>query len=137
MAKEIKYSDKSEGQPELLILFNEMKELLRPYAKGNYILSGDKPGQYEIYYKKEVEIPGKKFSELMFAGLLIQKGYVGFYFFPIYMDEALKKKIAPELLKCLKGKTCFHIKKNDPQLLTQIKQALRSGVDYYSSQGWK
>ena len=129
MAKEIKYSDKSEGQPELIILFNEMKELMRPFAKGNYKLSADKPGHFEIYYRKEVEILGKKFPELLFASLLIQKGYVGFYFFPIYINEALKKKIAPELLNCLKGKTCFHIKKKNPQLLMQINQALHSGVD--------
>jgi hypothetical protein len=137
MAKEIKYSDKSEGQPALVILFNEMKEMMRPFAKGNYILSADKPGHFEIYYRKEVEILGKKYPELLLASLLIQKGYVGFYFFPIYVDEALKKKIAPDLLKCLKGKTCFHIKKNDPRLLMQINQALRSGADYYNSRGWR
>ena len=136
MPKEIKYSDKSKGQPGLIILFNEIKEIMSPFAGGNYILSADRPGHYEIYYGKEVEVLGKRYPELLFASMLIQKGYIGFYFFPIYIDEAQKKKLAPELLRCLKGKTCFHLKKNDPQLLAQINQALRSGIDYYSSRGW-
>jgi hypothetical protein len=137
MPKEIKYSDKSKGQPELVILFDAMKEIMRPYAKGNFVIHEDKPGNYGIYYNKEVEMFGKKYPELMLASLLIQKGYVGFYFFPIYVDEGLKKKLAPELLKCLKGKTCFYLKKNDPQLLKQAGQALRTGVEYFKSRGWK
>ena len=136
MAKEIKYSDKSEGQPELVILFNKMKEIMRPYVAGNYVLSADKPGHYEIYYGREVEIRGKKLPELMFATILIQKGYVGFYFFPVYIDERLKKILAPEFLKCLKGKTCFHLKMNEPWLSLQVNLALRAGVDYYRSRGW-
>ena len=137
MPKEIKYSDKSKGQPELVILFNEVKEIMRPFAKGHYEIHEDKPGNYGIYYNQEVEMFGKKYPELMLASLLIQKGYVGFYFFPVYVHEEMKKQLAPELLRTLKGKTCFHLKKSDPQLLKQISQALRIGVDYFSSRGWK
>ncbi len=137
MAKEIKYADKSKGQPELVILFNEVKEMMRPFAKGNYTVSADRPGHYEIYYGKGVEVLGKKYPELLFASILIQKGYVGFYFFPVYIDETLKQKLGLELLQCLKGKTCFHLKKNDPRLLSQVKQALELGLEYYGSRGWQ
>jgi hypothetical protein len=137
MPKEIKYSDKSKGQPELVNLFNEVKEIMHPFAKGNYLIHEDKPGNYSIYYNKEVEMFGKKYPELMFASLLIQKGYVGFYFFSVYIQEEMKGKLAPELLRTLKGKTCFHLKKSDPQLLKQISAALKAGVEYYRTQGWK
>ena len=80
---------------------------------------------------------GKKYPELCFASLLVQKGYVGFYFFPMYLNTALKQKISPALLRCLKGKTCFHIKKNDPGLFKQIQDALDAGLDFFSSRGWK
>ena len=136
MAKEIKYTDKSKGQPELVLLFSKIKELMQPFVRGNYVLSADKPGHYEIYYRKEVEILGKRYPELLFASMLVQKGYVGFYFFPIYIDEALKQKLGPELFWCLKGKTCFHLKKDDPLLLNQVHEALRVGLDYYNSRGW-
>ncbi len=136
MAKEIKYSDKSKGQTELIVFFDDIKEILRPFAQGNYQVSADKPGYFEIYYKKEVEILGKKYRELCLVSLLIQKGYIGFYFFPIYIDPGLKDRLPPSLLSCLKGKTCFHFKKRNPLLLMQIEQALQLGVDFYGSKGW-
>jgi hypothetical protein len=136
MAKEIKYTDKSKGQPALVVLFQDIKETLRPFAQGNFKINADKPGYFEIYYKKEVEILGKSHPELLFVSLLIQKGYLGFYFFPIYIDQRLKDKIPPPLLSCLKGKTCFHLKKKDPLLLIQLEQVLQWGVDFYNSKGW-
>jgi hypothetical protein len=50
MPKEIKYSDKSKDQPRLVNLFNEVKEIMRPFAKGNYLIHEDKPGNYGNYY---------------------------------------------------------------------------------------
>ena len=135
--KPAKYADKSAGHPELVSLYNAIKKLISRYAKGNYSIKADKPGQYELYYGKEIEHMGRKYPEISFAGLLIQKGYVGFYFFPIYADLSLKNKLKPELLKTLKGKTCFHIKKEDPVLLQQIKEALQIGYEYYTSNGWR
>ncbi len=132
----VKYADKSDGQPELVSLFNQIKKIIAVYAKGNYALKADSPGHYELYYGKEIEQLGRKYPEILFAGLLIQKGYVGFYFFPIYVNVSLKNKLKPGLLKTLKGKTCFHIKKHDPELLQQIKEALHDGYEYYTSRGW-
>lgn len=128
-----KYSDKSAGQPDLVSVFDQIKKLISKYSKGNYKVIADKPGHFELYYGKEVEIAGRKYPEVAFASLLVQKGYVGFYFFPVYIDASIKNKIKPELLKTLKGKTCFHIKKNDPVLLKQIGEALEAGNKYYSS----
>ena len=136
-SKPLKYADKSSGQPEMADIFNAIKKILSGFAKGNFVVKSDRPGCFEVYYNREVEIMDRIHPELCFASLLIQKGYVGFYYFPVYMNTALKQKIAPELLKCLKGKTCFHIVKNDPKLFSQIHDALNAGRDFYSSRGWK
>ena len=141
MAKEgkitaAKYIDKSEGQPELLPIFDIVKKLVSGYVKGNFKVIADKPGQYEVYYVKEVEMFGRTYPGLFFAGVLIQKGYVGFYFFPIYANPGLKDKLQPELLKILQGKTCFHIKKDDPVLFKQVEVALQIGYEFYQSKGW-
>jgi hypothetical protein len=135
-SKPVKYADKSAGQPELVTLFSKIKKIISAYAGANYTVKADKPGHYELYYGKEVEIAGRQYPELCFAGLLIQKAYVGFYFFPVYIDATLKSKLNAELLKTLKGKTCFHIKKQDDFLLKAIKEALQCGYAYYSSKGW-
>lgn len=132
-----KYADKSGGQPELKPVFEKLHKLVSAYEKGNYRAKADKPGHYELCYDNDAELAGRRYPELSFAGVLIQKGYVGFYFFPVYVDEALKSRIGAGLLKTLKGKTCFHIKKNDEDLFKQIKEALETGYEYYTKKGWK
>ncbi|MFZ1599593.1 MAG: hypothetical protein WAW26_27395, partial [Anaerolineae bacterium] len=74
--------------------------------------------------------------EVFFAGLIIQKGYVGFYYMPVYAQTELKDVFAPELLGLLKGKSCFHIKRLTPELLAQIEAALRAGYEMYRERGW-
>jgi hypothetical protein len=132
----IKYSDKSAGQPELKIIFEALVKLLLPYNKGTIALSGGKDGKIILTSVKEIVIGERKLDEVWFVSALVQKGYVGFYYMPIYMNEPVKKKIQPELLKCLKGKACFHIKKLDAQLIAQIKDALRIGYACYKERGW-
>ena len=132
----IKYSDKSPGQPELVPIFNEIKKLLDPYEKGTMKLFGGSEGKIVLISKKPVEILGRKRDELWFASALVQKGYVGFYYMPVYSDNSVKKLIKPELLKCLKGKACFHIKKFDKEIFSQIKEALHDGYTIWHKRGW-
>lgn len=132
----IKYTDKSAGQPELAPIFENIKKLLLPYAKGTITITGGDGGQMSLVSKKAVEIEGRKKPELWFAGLLVQKGYVGFYFMPVYTSSEMKSLFEPELLKCLKGKSCFHIKKDDPVIYSQIADALKKGYEVYKQNGW-
>jgi hypothetical protein len=134
--KPVKYSDKSAGQPELVLIFEQIKKLLSPYAKGHVSVRGDKPGQFGLWSDKPIEIAGRKRDDVYFAGALVQKGFVGFYFMPVYAEPSLTKQLHPDLVKCLKGKSCFHIKKNDPALMQHIKQALKIGYDNYKAKAW-
>jgi hypothetical protein len=132
----IKYSDKSAGQPQLVPIFDEIKKLLKPYEKGTMKLLGGSGGKVLLISKKPVEILGRKRDELWFASALIQKGFVGFYYMPVYADDGVKRLLKPELLKCLKGKACFHIMKYDQEIFSQIKEALSTGYDIWHKRGW-
>ena len=132
----IKYMDKSPGQPELVPIFEAIKKLMTPYAKGHLQLRGGEGGQVVLLSDKEVVIDGRKREGLWFVSALIQKGYVGFYYMPVYMNEPVRRQLPAEFLKCLKGKACFHIKKNDPLLFDQIKEALQIGFDCWRKNGW-
>ncbi|HEX6916005.1 MAG TPA: hypothetical protein VF145_12240 [Chitinophagaceae bacterium] len=134
--KSIKYADKSVNQPDLVPVFNELVSLLKPFAKLSLTFKGGTAGSATVSSVKPVEIAGKKLDELFFAGVLVQKGYVGFYFFPIYVHPDLKSELSPDLLKKLKGKTCFHIKKIDPETKTHINDALKKGYSLYKNKGW-
>lgn len=93
-------------------------------------------GQFNLISHKEVLIAGRMRSEIWFISALVQKRYVGFYYMPIYMNDPMKKLFSPELIKCLKGKACFHIKKNDPVIMEEIGKSIRIGYDSYVKRGW-
>ncbi len=93
----------------------------------------------QLVVPNPVAIPGAyggKPVDLQFAAAILQKGYVGFYLMCIYMNEPVKKKISPALLKLLKGKTCFYLKSLDETLKKDIEAALEAGAKYYRGRGW-
>ncbi|HET7107780.1 MAG TPA: hypothetical protein VFI38_13300 [Candidatus Acidoferrum sp.] len=93
----------------------------------------------QLVVPKPVAIPGAysgKPVDLQFAAAILQKGYVGFYLMCIYMNDPVKKKISPALLKLLKGKTCFYVKHLDASLEKDIVAALEESMKYYREKGW-
>jgi hypothetical protein len=68
--------------------------------------------------------------------LIIQKDYVGFYYMPVYIEPEMKVLFSPQLLKLLKGKSCFHVRRVDEELLAQVGSALQTGFDLYTRRGW-
>lgn len=133
----IKYADKSAGQPELVKIFDVIKKMMLPYdKKGTLILHAATGGQANLVSHKAIEIEGRKRTEMWFVSTLIQKGYVGFHYLPIYMNPSMGELFSPAFMKCLKGKACFHIKKNDPALLAEVQKAIRIGYEAYQKRGW-
>jgi hypothetical protein len=116
-------------------VFDEIKPLLATYQPPLLAIA-DYESRYELYTGKAVVIDGRPKPTLAFAALIIQNGYVGFYFMPIYTNVEILSLINPELLKLRKGKSCFHIKKTSTELLNHIKEALRLGFEKYRLYGW-
>lgn len=122
---------------ELKEIFDQVKPLLKKYEKGCIRARMDFESRYELWSEKEVFAFGKQRNEVYFGALIIQGNYVGFYFMPVYSDpETLKKSIHPDLLKLLKGKSCFHLRKTDKDLLRHIKESLAEGYSIYKEKGW-
>jgi len=123
------------SQDQLVLIYNKLKPILQQY-ENPLIPVFNLDNKYDLWSFKEIEVDGKKRNEIFFASLIIQSNFVSFYYMPIYVDKNLKEKIEPELLKLLKGKSCFHIKKLDDVLLAQIDNALQIGFDLYKERGW-
>ena len=113
-------------------IFLKLKTALKKHSppmvnkKGSpvgYELIGNKPVPYG--YKKEI-IPG-----MFFASAVIRKDSVAFYFFPCYMNPQFRK-IAPSLHKHLKGKTCFHFKKEEDVNEKELSALLEKGVEAWT-----
>ena len=108
-----------EGAKDLTAVFDEvqgmMAEYVPPFKAGGGQIRAKR--DYHLVVPKPVVISanaygGKPYSAAM-ASLILQKDFVGFYYMPVYMEPGVKKKLAPELVKLLKGKSCFHVKEFD------------------------
>lgn len=130
------------SQPATLeAIFDSLHQLLSQYSPPLKTKSGTVRGKkdFHLTIAKAVVVPGayeNRPAEVGLAAIILQKGYVGFYFMPIYIEPAFKKELASSLIKLLQGKTCFHIKKLDDDLLGHIKHALDEGVKNYKRRGW-
>jgi hypothetical protein len=120
---------------DLKDIYNALRPLLAKYSPP-LVATFDLDSRYELWSQKEVFFAGKKRSEVFFAGLIIQRHYVGLYYMPIYSSPGMKKVLGKELVARLKGKSCFHITALDRTLTAQIRQALKAGMGMYRKNGW-
>ena len=124
-------------------IFLEIKKILEKNSsnfllKNQYIgsLAKQQKPAFHMYGNKEVSLFGKKTQPTYIAGVIQQKNYVSFYFSPIYSHPDLFTKISSDLKKFLKGKSCFNINKTTPQLLKEIEDILKIGINKYKQIEW-
>lgn len=122
-------------QDNRLEIFRQLKKILSEYAPPLTAVS-DFEGRYELVSKKPVEFMGRKKPEIYFGGAIIQGNYVGLYLMHVYVSPEHLKQIAPDLLKTLKGKSCFHMKTIDNNLIKQIEAAVKDGIGCYRKLGF-
>jgi len=122
-------------------VYQRLHDLLSRYAPPFKICAGEIRAKKDLHLKtpEAVAIPGSyggKPVNVAMASIILQKGYVGFYYMPMYMNAPLKKKLSPALMKLLKGKTCFYVKKLDAELIAAIEDALNLGAKDFKARGW-
>lgn len=121
---------------DLVEIFQTIRAEMQPYASSGFDARVNSDSAYDLWSEKEVTIENRKRKEVYFAGIVIRKDYVGFYYMPVYTEPDIKSIFHPSLLKLLKGKSCFHVKKLDDILLQQISDALAAGFKLYKQNGW-
>lgn len=126
---------KKPDMPKLLGIFNEIKKLMKVYEPPMNARV-DIEGKYDLWSEKEIEAFGRKYDAMSFAAIIIQTGYVGFYFMPVYGKPEMKKDFSEAFIKLLKGKACFHIKELNPGIKKDIQKALKIGFNGYKKLGW-
>jgi hypothetical protein len=122
-------------------VFDELQQLLSALVPPFTATGGgvrDKR-DYHLTAPAPVVIPGAyggKPTSIAVASLILQKGYVGFYYMPVYMETGLKQKLSPALMQLLKGKSCFYVKTLTPELRAGIQSALILGTKCFRERGW-
>lgn len=117
-------------------IFQTIRASLQPYASLGFSNRINSETNYDLWSDKNVVIEGKKKNEVFFAGVMIHKEHVGFYFLSADTDLDIKRIFDPGLPNSLKGESCFHIKKLDAVLMQHIETALAEGFKLYKEKGW-
>ncbi len=117
------------AQNDFPIVFEQLKNILKPYAK-NLTIKTDTSDTY--YLDGPYSERWKK--ELFFGSAQIKKNYVSFYLMPVYMYPELLKDISPELKKHMQGKSCFNFKKVEPDLFRELDDLTRKGVEKFKQE---
>lgn len=123
-------------EDKLLKTFNGLKRLFKKYESSLKVKTNYQT-KYELVFDKPVTTKSKKTGniikkdELYFSALVVQSNYVGFYFMPIYSHRSEFKDLSPEILKLLKGKSCFHIKEFNDLDIGELEELVERGFNIY------
>ncbi len=101
------------------------------------------PLQVRVHSDKNFEVAGtretmqgkKKVDGIYFASVMPKPKDIRLYFFPIYTHVDEFDGLSAELKKCLKGKSCFHIKKISPEMEVEIQALISKGFSLYERDG--
>ena len=109
---------------------SELQSILKAHCPPLQIRFDTKE-KFEAAGTKE-RMQGKQKVDGFYFGSVIPKPKdIRLYFFPLYTHPTAFENISADLRKCLKGKTCFHIKKMDDSLKGEIEAMIKQGVDLY------
>lgn len=118
---------------------NEIRErlvgLLREH-EGDLRITSDTPEKFEVTGTKETMQGKQKVDGIYFATVLPKPKDVRFYFFPAYTHVKQLGELPENIKKCLKGKSCFYIKKLDDELENNLKELIDKSIKLYKEDGW-
>ena len=96
--------------------------------ENNFELIGNKPVPYGSTKKI---VPG-----MFFVSVLLNKTMVSLHFFPMYLNNELYESLVPNMIKLLKGKTCFNIKDVKEINEKELNALLKKGVNVWREMGY-
>lgn len=121
---------------DLIEIFQTIRAAMQPYEALGFTCRINTEHEYDLWSEKNVVLLGRQRNEIYFAGLKILKGDVTLHFMLLYTNPEVKEFLHADLLKLLKGKSCFHIKKLDEILMEHIADALDKGYKIYKQNEW-
>lgn len=119
---------------ELIEIKSRIQELLKTQMPPLRIRT-DNDKTFEVCGSIQAMQGRRKVDGYYFASVMEKPKDIRFYFFPIYTHADHFTEVSPELLKALKGKSCFHLKNVSEEMMEEIKDMIEKGVLLYESDG--
>jgi len=118
-------------------IFSRLKAVLKSQCPP-MVVSKNTADTFEIMGNKPVPYGSAKkiVPGMYFSSVVARKDMVSFYFFPLYTHTEAFSHIAPTIMKCLKGKTCFNFKKEEHLVDREIETLLKKGAQIWRNLGY-
>ena len=115
---------------DLSIIQKSLQNLFKKHVPPLQIRK-DNTSVFEVAGTIEVMQGKQKVDGYYFGSVVPKPNDIRLYYFPIYTHPQAFNFISADLRKCLKGKSCFHIKKLDGMLENEIDHMIAKGVELY------
>jgi hypothetical protein len=111
--------------------FDALKAVLVAQSDGMKVTE-DGPVVYALDIVGPIELAGRTMPSLFFAAVKEGKKDTALHFFPIYSHPQRFADLPAPLRGKMTGKSCFHFKTADVELLDAVASMLARGRDIYS-----
>ena len=111
-------------------LFDELKSVLCAYSSEMNVVH-DEPNYYYLNTTKK----DQKGKAIFFGMVKVGAKNVSFHLMPLYDDPSLANPISPALKRKMKGKSCFHFSKIQPELIIELGTLTKRCVESYQTLG--
>ena len=115
---------------ELTEISSTLKALLNQQTPSPLKIRKDNEATFEVAGTIEAMQGKQKVDGYYFASVITKPKDIRFYFFPIYTHPD-QFKLSDELQKCLKGKSCFHIKRLTIEMEKEINSIVVNAIKLY------
>ena len=119
------------------LIFEKIKSVLQKQSPP-MVMSKNSANCFELIGNKPVAYGSKKqlVPGMYFSSVVARKNMISFYFFPMYYHLDDFKDLIPTMIKTLKGKTCFNIKKTEQINEKELSALLKKGVQAWKNNGY-
>lgn len=115
-------------------VFRRLRSILEPYAP-RLVVKTDSEATYYL----DTPIMQKNKTPLFFGAVQLNKKYVNYHLFPVYVFPDLLSGLSLELRKRMQGKACFNFTQIDEPLFEELARLTEAGMERFAKEvhGWK
>jgi hypothetical protein len=120
---------------DLNLIFHRLKAILEPY--GDHLeVTKSLDTAFELQGTKPITMGKKSMDRVFFGSVVIGSGKVTYHFFPVYTHPQVFAPLPEKLAKAFGGKSCIHVKREDPELYALLEEMTEKGFELYRMNGW-
>lgn len=119
----------SRSSIDLAAVYQQLRPILDPYVPGMMVVQDNERG---VYLNTNAVM--KNGQPLFFASIAINKTYVSFHVFPVYMYPDLLDGIG-DLKKRMQGKSCFNFRKVSDEQIEGMRALVDAGHKRLKAEG--